>query len=198
VTLQKPEMIDIPLALVRVLSMMTGELDYENLFSFENTGVKSNIHDTSASHNDSKIVGESDEKEVRHNFHPAAAHVWYVCMIIMVTLVLMNLLVGLAVSDIQVRHIRFSVILTYKLLHKLKSTTEFFSIWNFQRCRKDAEAVVMKRRIRYTAYLEKSYYLLTHFLPGFIKDFLRRRIAIIKPDVDGDSCFKSQLLRVDK
>jgi hypothetical protein len=93
--------VDIPLALVRILTMMTGELDYEGLFN-EQVG-KTSTEDSIRISANSTEEGMSMEAISRQNHHPIAAHVWYVCVVIMVTLVLMNLLVGLAVSDIQVR-----------------------------------------------------------------------------------------------
>lgn len=79
--------------MIKVLTMLVGELDYDNLFNDDEMvpkgGGMSEGNNTTA----------DDTLSMQHRF---AGHVWYVTFVIFITLVLMNLLVGLAVSDIQV------------------------------------------------------------------------------------------------
>lgn len=65
------------MALLKVLTMMVGEVDYEDLFY-------------NPDNKDDPIL------------YPITAHVLHGAFVITVTIVLMNLLVGLAVHDIQV------------------------------------------------------------------------------------------------
>jgi hypothetical protein len=70
----------VPLAILKVLTMMVGEVDYEDLFYNE----------------------DNSEDPI---LYPITAHVLHGAFVIIVTIVLMNLLVGLAVHDIQVRQL---------------------------------------------------------------------------------------------
>lgn len=70
-----PAFIDLKWVLVKVIIMMSGELEYEDVFFPEKT-----------------------EYAIKY---PYTAHLMYLCFVLLVTLILNNLLVGLAVSDIQ-------------------------------------------------------------------------------------------------
>lgn len=70
-----PAFTDLKWVLVKVIIMMSGELEYEDVFFPENA-----------------------EYEIKY---PYTAHIMYFCFVLLVTLILNNLLVGLAVSDIQ-------------------------------------------------------------------------------------------------
>jgi uncharacterized membrane protein YidH (DUF202 family) len=62
--------------MVKVLTMMTGELNYDDIFHSE----------------DSKLV------------YPVSSHVMYAIFIMVATIILFNLLIGFTVSDIQVSY----------------------------------------------------------------------------------------------
>jgi hypothetical protein len=66
--------VDVPAAVVKTLVMMAGEIEYEN-FVYEN--------------------GEA--------LYPITGHTMILIFTVLVSIILMNLLVGLAVSDIQVQ-----------------------------------------------------------------------------------------------
>lgn len=78
--------------------MLVGELDHENLL---NPSTNGNADDVSNIGNSSQQTFSAiPPNEMTFGQH-AMAYLWYIAVIVMVTLVLMNLLVGLAVSDIQ-------------------------------------------------------------------------------------------------
>ncbi|CAL8143950.1 unnamed protein product [Orchesella dallaii] len=135
----KPRLRDLPLSMIQVLTMMIGELNYDGLFHDVEDGEDANV--------DTAAKNDSIKYSLHHRF---SGHVWYVTFIVFITLVLMNLLVGLAVNDIQ-------------------------------GIRKNAEIYVIKRRIRYIAYLEKSFFEATAFIPSIVKKFLRENVVIAKP-----------------
>lgn len=95
--IQKPTLLTLPLSLVKVLTMLVGELDYDNLFQSEDLN-DSDDNSTMSNSTTSAFIAAT-KLGTKHKF---AGHVWYVTFVVFVTLVLMNLLVGLAVSDIQV------------------------------------------------------------------------------------------------
>lgn len=66
----------LPAGLVKTVMMMSGELEYEDIFY--SNGTDSQIH------------------------YPFTAHGMFLIFVVLVTVILTNLLVGLAVSDIQV------------------------------------------------------------------------------------------------
>lgn len=66
----------LPAGLVKTVMMMSGELEYEDIFY--NNCTNSQIH------------------------YPLTAHAMFLIFVVLVTVILTNLLVGLAVSDIQV------------------------------------------------------------------------------------------------
>ncbi|CRL07025.1 CLUMA_CG019970, isoform A [Clunio marinus] len=67
----------VPLSILKTIVMMIGELEFEDVF-FTNDG-------------------DQDQPVL----HPITAHIMFLAFVILVTVILMNLLVGLAVSDIQ-------------------------------------------------------------------------------------------------
>jgi len=67
---------------------MSGEVDYQDLF-YSSDGESEKF----------KTWGRGAEMDL---FHPVTAHFLYAAFVIIISIVLMNLLVGLAVSDIQV------------------------------------------------------------------------------------------------
>ncbi len=67
--------------------LVSGEVDYEELFYSRGSG-KDNTW------------GSGNEMAL---FHPITAHLLYITFVIIVSFVLMNLLIGLAVNDIQVK-----------------------------------------------------------------------------------------------
>lgn len=78
-----------------VRNNLIGELDYQGLF------MNDDVPSTSSKDNKTK-----DDNSSNRNFavaYPVSAHLWYIGFVITITFVLMNLLVGLAVSDIQVK-----------------------------------------------------------------------------------------------
>jgi len=68
---------NIPSSILKTVVMMIGELEFEDLFYNKETGEDENI------------------------LLPITAHLMFFAFVILVTVILMNLLVGLAVSDIQ-------------------------------------------------------------------------------------------------
>jgi len=73
--------------------MMVGEVNYEDLFY------------------------GNEENPVDDLLYPITGHILYGAFVIMITIVLMNLLVGLTVSDIQVRHHECRVVSAYEQLY---------------------------------------------------------------------------------
>ncbi len=63
--------------------MLVGELEHDDLVNHSINQDETNSHNLST-------------------IQKVGGYFWYVCVVVMITLVLMNLLVGLAVSDIQV------------------------------------------------------------------------------------------------
>lgn len=80
----------LPASLVKTVMMMSGELEYEDIFYSNNTT-------------------QSD--------YPATAHGMFLTFVLLVTVILTNLLVGLAVSDIQVCFSLITVILSLSKYH---------------------------------------------------------------------------------
>lgn len=77
--------------MIKILTMLVGELDYDALFSSNHEGTSG-----SGSQNE---TGNSYKQTMQNRF---ASRVWYVNFVVFISIILMNLLVGLAVSDIQV------------------------------------------------------------------------------------------------
>jgi len=75
----------IPSALSKVLVMMTGELNYDDIFH----------------------SGDDDEASMGILPFPISTQLFFVAFVIMVTIILFNLLIGFTVSDIQVGLISF-------------------------------------------------------------------------------------------
>ena len=71
--------------MLKTVVMMIGELEFEDMFYKETT-----VECTSGSCNDTSPIA-----------HPITTHLMFFTFVILVTVILMNLLVGLAVSDIQ-------------------------------------------------------------------------------------------------
>lgn len=73
--------------------MMIGELEFEDMFYKE----------TEVADSDCSLEGSEPCNPVTNSpvLHPVTAHLMFFAFVILVTVILMNLLVGLAVSDIQ-------------------------------------------------------------------------------------------------
>lgn len=71
---QSTGFVNLPTTLLKVLTMMTGELNYDEIF-----------------HSESELI------------YPISSHVMYAIFIMVATIILFNLLIGFTVSDIQVR-----------------------------------------------------------------------------------------------
>ena len=76
--------------------MMTGEIEYNDLY-YPQKNVIRLVNDTSTG----GLVGEIDEEPVPQ-FFPLTAHAVLTVFIIIVAIIIMNLLFGMAVSDVQV------------------------------------------------------------------------------------------------
>ena len=73
---------------------MLGELEYEDLYYPERNIIKANINGTT-------ITGEIVEG-VKHQYFPFTAHVIVLLFVVFISIIVMNLLFGLAVTDVQV------------------------------------------------------------------------------------------------
>ena len=82
--------------------MMVGEMGFDTLFTAElmlkSDRSRTNMNNTILESNESKVQSIKMEK-------PAGVYVLYVLFVITVTIALINLLIGLAVSDIKVNKI---------------------------------------------------------------------------------------------
>ena len=76
--------------LVKTLVMMTGELDYNNLYYRPNETITALNENTNAIN----VAAQS-------LMFPVTAHIMLACFIIFVSIIMMNLLVGIAISDVQ-------------------------------------------------------------------------------------------------
>jgi len=83
-----------PVAIIKLFVMMLGEIDYEDLYYPQKQFLKGPIHDTL---NQSIPILSDTENQT----FPVTAHLLVFLFIFLVSIILMNLLVGLAVSDIQ-------------------------------------------------------------------------------------------------
>jgi len=86
-----------PYAIVKLFVMMLGEIDYEDLYYPQKHFIENH---TVVSENENKTVSEIVPENENQNF-PGTAHLLVLLFIFLVSIILMNLLVGLAVSDIQ-------------------------------------------------------------------------------------------------
>jgi len=84
----------LPAALVKVLVMMLGELEYDELYYPQDQYI-------SLRFNDSFVRGKIEMETVKQYF-PFTAHILVTLFILLVSIIIMNLLFGLAVTDIQV------------------------------------------------------------------------------------------------
>jgi len=75
----------VPTAIVKLIVMMLGEIDYEDLYYSQSQ----------------HIINNSIETKVEPQLFPVTAQVFLFLFTVLVSIILMNLLVGLAVSDIQ-------------------------------------------------------------------------------------------------
>ena len=127
-----------PGALVTILVMMLGEINYEDLYypndqTFNFTNFKNN----------GTGLGTVEEKDVYQNF-PVTAQFTIILFTLVFCLVIMNLLVGIAVSDIR------QLMKTAKRDHLLAQVELISSVESFRKTR------------------------LFHFLPEFVQSELRR------------------------
>ena len=84
---------------LQVLVMMLGELEYDDLmYSDEQKIVLNQIPNS----NNTKITG-AIISQVQSQYYPVAAHLLILVFIILFSIIIMNLLFGLAVTDVQVR-----------------------------------------------------------------------------------------------
>ena len=80
--------------------MMTGELEYNDLYYPQRDHIELNITDGGvAGHSFARGVIEDDDKP---QYFPFTAHAVLTAFIVIVSIVIMNLLFGMAVSDVQV------------------------------------------------------------------------------------------------
>ena len=78
--------------------MMLGELDYNDLYYNQNDFFNASIfNSTNINSNSTVEIEQATESQV----YPVTAHIILLGFVIFVSIILMNLLVGLAVSDIQ-------------------------------------------------------------------------------------------------
>ena len=76
--------------------MMLGELEYEDLYYPQTNTINLTIINNT-------VVGSIDE-DVEHQYFPFTAHLIVLLFIIFVSIIVMNLLFGLAVTDVQVNY----------------------------------------------------------------------------------------------
>ena len=79
--------------------MMTGELEYNDLYYPQRDHIELNITDGGQGHSYATGVIEDDDKP---QYFPFTAHAVLTAFIVIVSIVIMNLLFGMAVSDVQV------------------------------------------------------------------------------------------------
>ena len=77
--------------------MMLGELEYDDLYYPENHTINLNINGS--------VANGTLEEHVISQYFPFTAHLLVTFFILLVSIVIMNLLFGLAVTDIQVERI---------------------------------------------------------------------------------------------
>ena len=87
--------------------MMTGEIEYNDLYYPQRQRIV--LNKTPGAEQD--FTGYLQEEDLPQNF-PFTAHIVLAIFIIIVSIVIMNLLFGMAVSDVQVRQI----ILVYSII----------------------------------------------------------------------------------
>jgi hypothetical protein len=83
---------------IKVLVMMTGELEYNDLYYPMGQNITLNINDIDEGGNVHGIIEDVPQKQV----FPFTGHVLLAIFIVIVSIVIMNLLFGMAVSDVQV------------------------------------------------------------------------------------------------
>jgi hypothetical protein len=83
---------------IKVLVMMTGELEYNDLYYPMGQNITLNLNDIDALGNVHGIIEEVEQKQV----FPFTGHVLLTLFIVIVSIIIMNLLFGMAVSDVQV------------------------------------------------------------------------------------------------
>ena len=88
-----------PGAIVKVFSMMLGEIEYDDLYYPQRLMAKlSDLKNHSHFH---------IEEETVEQFFPVSAQILVAAFILFVSIIIMNLLFGLAVADIQVRKLEY-------------------------------------------------------------------------------------------
>ncbi len=86
-------------SLIKVMVMMTGELEYNDLYYPQREYVTLNVAQAQNSSSFNATINDRDIPQ----FFPFTAHLVLTVFILAVAIVIMNLLFGMAVSDVQVR-----------------------------------------------------------------------------------------------
>ena len=83
--------------------MMLGELEYDELFYPKDQMINLKLSDgmINGSHFGGAISGKIDEV-TKSQYFPVTAHIVMLLFVVLVSIVIMNLLFGLAVTDVQV------------------------------------------------------------------------------------------------
>eukprot|EP00095_Tigriopus_kingsejongensis_P001890 maker-scaffold287_size221780-snap-gene-0.24 protein:Tk01890 transcript:maker-scaffold287_size221780-snap-gene-0.24-mRNA-1 annotation:"transient receptor potential channel pyrexia" len=84
---------------IKILVMMTGEIEYNDLYYPQRDTIVLNITQSNDS-TQSQGIGYIDDEDIPQHF-PITAHAILTTFIIIVSIVIMNLLFGMAVSDVQ-------------------------------------------------------------------------------------------------
>ena len=104
------------LVIFQVLVMMIGELEYDDLMYSEEQKIEFGNYTNGSNHT---IITGDVVSEVQSQYYPFSAHVLVLLFIILFSIIIMNLLFGLAVSDVQVKRkimtVHFSFIRPYNL-----------------------------------------------------------------------------------
>ena len=86
--------------------MMIGELEYDDLMYSETQKI---VLDNDSNGGNNSTITADVVSEVQSQYYPFSAHVLVLLFIILFSIIIMNLLFGLAVSDVQVRTTMYTV-----------------------------------------------------------------------------------------